>query len=286
MKTAIFLTQLILVPVLVSSAQALPIPFELFREAEPRVLRTHIQSEESNPAVREWIRYFSVEDRARFARFMQRGALYKTLIQDILIENGVPPEMYYLAMIESGFARGARSRARAVGIWQFMRPTARMYGLRVDNDVDERLDIIRSTRAAARLLKDLKREFGTWYLAMAAYNCGSGRLRRAMNRNGSRDFWQLARRDAIPDETANYVPKFHAAMIIARSPERFGFIRHQYYDFPLVRRVRSAGSQHLSVIARQHKVSLQSLASLNPHLLRGRTPRSSYEVWIPRARRG
>jgi membrane-bound lytic murein transglycosylase D len=267
------------------NATALPIPFELFSEAEPREFRIQIPVE-TNREIQRWIHFYTRKDRERFARFMKRGALYKTLIQDILIEHRVPGEMYYLAMIESGFARRARSSAKAVGVWQFMPATARLYGLRVDREVDERLDLIRSTRAAARYLKDLKQEFGSWYLAMAAYNCGLGRMRRAVNRHQTRNFWRLARRDAIPDETANYIPKFQAAMIIARSPERYGFARNNLYDFPEVRRVRIAGRTQLREIARRHRVSITSIVSLNPHLLRGRTPRTSYEVWIPREPRG
>ncbi len=265
-------------------ASALPIPFELFSEAEPRELRIQIPTE-TNPEVQRWIRFYTRQDRERFARFMKRGALYKTLIQDILIEHGVPSEMYYLAMIESGFARKAKSSAKATGVWQFMPATARLYGLRVDREIDERIDIIRSTRAAARYLKDLKKEFGSWYLAMGAYNCGLGRMRRAVNRHQTRDFWRLARRDAIPDETANYIPKFQAAMIIARSPERYGFARNSLYDFPEVRRVRVAARTHVSEIARRHRISITTVVSLNPHLLRGRTPSKTYEVWIPIAPR-
>lgn len=261
-------------------ARALPIPLDLFSEAEPRVFKQEIRPE-WNPEVQRWIHFFTHRDRKRFERFMKRGALYKTLIQDILVDNGVPSEMFYLAMIESGFSRGARSSARAVGVWQFMPSTARLYGLRVDHEVDERLDIIRSTRAAARYLKDLKEEFGSWYLAMAAYNCGVGRMRKAVHRNRTHDFWRLARRDALPDETANYIPKFQAAMTIARTPEKYGFPRINFYEFPDVRRVRVPGRTHLAEVARQHRLSFTTIVALNPHLLRGRTPRSSYEVWVP-----
>jgi membrane-bound lytic murein transglycosylase D len=263
-----------------SRSLALPIPLELFSEAEPRQVKVQIPPE-SNPAVQKWIHYYTHRDRARFARFMKRGSLYKTLIQDILVQNGVPSEMYYLAMIESGFSRGARSTARAVGVWQFMPATARLYGLRVDREVDERLDLIRSTRAASHYLKDLKEEFGSWYLAMAAYNCGVGCMRKAVHRTRTRDFWRLARRDALPDETANYIPKFQAAMIIARAPERYGFQRFNNYDFPDLQKVKFPGKTHLAEIARKRRVSFTTLVALNPHLLHARTPRAGYEVWIP-----
>lgn len=264
-----------------TQSMAMPIPLELFKEAQPRPFVAKIPFE-TNTEVQRWIRFYTGRDRKRFARFMARGALYKTLIQDILIENNVPSEMYYLAMIESGFSRGARSTARAVGIWQFIPATARSYGLRVDKEVDERLDIIRSTRAAAKMLKDLNREFGSWYLAMAAYNCGMGRVQNAVRRSRTRDFWRLADRDALPDETANYIPKFQAAMIVARNPEKYGFTRPTIYDFPRVQRVLTPGRVHLAEIARKNKLSIQTVVSLNPHLLRGRTPRSSYGVWLPK----
>ena len=283
-RTGLLLTLIIS---LASPTQAaLPIPIELFREAEPRRVRSQIPYE-NGALVQRWIRYFSLEDRARFDRFMRRGSLYKTLIHDILVENGVPSEMYYLAMIESGFARKARSHARAVGVWQFGAATARLYGLRVDRDVDERMDIIRSTRAAARHLRELRAEFGSWNLAMAAYNCGVGCVRKAVRRGGTNEFWMLARRRLLPAETINYIPKFQAALQIGRAPEKYGFDRKTIYEFPLVRKVRVQHRQHLSEIARQQNVSLDTIESLNPHLIRGYTPagRTGYEVWVPRLRR-
>lgn len=268
------------------SALALPIPLELFRETEPKSHRRQIPLE-TNALVNRWIQFFSVEDRARFDRFMRRGALYKTLIDDILVESGVPPEMYYLAMIESGFSRKARSQASAVGVWQFGAATARLYGLRVDREVDERLDIIRSTRAAARHLRELRAEFGSWNLAMAAYNCGTGCVRKAVRRGGTREFWHLARRRLLPIETINYIPKFQAALQIGMKPERYGFDDKTYYDFPVVQRVRVPSRQHVAAIARRHNVPVDTVVALNPHLLRGFTPSSpsGYEIWLPRPRR-
>lgn len=262
------------------SARALPIPIELFRETEPRQVRRQIRYE-NGAIVKKWIRFFSVDDRERFDRFMQRGALYKDLIQDILIEQGVPAEMYYLAMVESGFARKAKSHAQAVGIWQFGAPTARLYGLRVDKYVDERLDVIRASRAAARHLRDLRAEFGSWNLAMAAYNCGVGCVRRAVRRGGSRDFWTLARARLLPSETVNYIPKFQAALQIGRNPKKYGFDRKTPYKFPVVRKVRVPRSTSLREIARRHKVSSEALIALNLHLLKARTPNGSYEIWLP-----
>jgi membrane-bound lytic murein transglycosylase D len=268
----------------VSRAQAIPIPMELFREVRPRVLPPPEIPREMNGSVRNWVHFFSVSDHPRFDRFMSRGALYRTMVQEVLVENGVPAELYYLAMIESGFARGARSSAKAVGVWQFIAPTARRYGLRVDKEIDERLDIIRGTRAAARYLKSLKHEFGSWHLAMAAYNCGENCVRRAVRRGHTRDFWQLARMRLLPAETINYIPKFHAAMLIARAPEVYGFGHKIYYEFPEIRSLRVIGAMPLSEIARRKHVSFETLVALNPHLVRRQTPRAGrgYEVWLPR----
>lgn len=239
---------------------------------------------ESNAAIRSWIKYFTKTDRARFARFMERGARYRKLVQEILKDNGVPAELYYLGMIESGYASRARSHARAVGIWQFMPATARQYGLRVDHEVDERLDVLRATTAAAKYLKNLKREFGSWYLAIAAYNCGEGRVRQAVRRAHSRNFWTLARRGALPRETAQYIPKFQAAMHIARDPDRFGFVEQPHFNFPEIRPMRFPASTHLSEISRRSRVPLAALRAMNPQLLHSRTPRhnGSYSVWVPK----
>lgn len=237
---------------------------------------------ESNAAVRKWMHYFTHQNRDRFDRFMERGARYRVVVQDILEENGVPAEMYYLAMIESGYASQARSIASAVGVWQFIAPTARRYGLRVDKEVDERLDVLRSTKAAARYLKDLKREFGSWYLAMAAYNCGEGRVRRVIRRHRTNDFWTLQKRRALPRETAEYVPKFQAAMIIARNPAKYGFDRKTHYEYPEFKRVKIRGQLALHEVAKRQKTSVSSLKALNPHLLRNQIPRSrkGYDVWV------
>ncbi len=265
-------------------AHAVPIPFELFQESEPRVWQQKIRTE-SRPEVTMWIHYFTTRkrDRERFDRFMWRGALYKNLIQDILVEKGVPSELYYLAMIESGFTRSAKSSARALGVWQFGAATGRTSGLRIDREVDERLDIVRATRAAAVHLKSLHQQFGNWYLAMAAYNCGIGCVKRAVRRSGSHDFWKLAHGGYLPTETANYVPKFEAAMKITQNPASYGFEEKTYYEFPDLKPVRVTGGKKLQEVAATHGIPLRTLIALNPHLLHAQTPRESrsYKVWLP-----
>ena len=178
---------------------------------------------EINQEVERWIDFFTVKDRERFQRFLERGEKYKPQIMAALREQGVPPEIYYQAMIESGFATSATSRAKAVGIWQFMRETGRRYGLRVDSYVDERRDPLRSTVAAALYMKDLYNVFHSWYLAVAAYNAGEGRIMNTIMRSKTRDFWEMARRKVLPNETMNYIPKFIAATMIGTDPQKYGF---------------------------------------------------------------
>ena len=252
-----------------------------FPKAKPRNHRKVIPIE-NNKHVNRWIHYFSNRNRDRFERFMDRGRYVKTKIQEILVANGVPPEMYYLAMIESGFASHARSHASAVGVWQFIAPTARRFGLRVDSYVDERLDMIKATHAASRYLKALHREFGDWYLAMAAYNAGENRIRRAVARSGSRNYWTLVRRGFLPRETAEYVAKFQAAMTISRFPWNYEFQALTLYDYPKIQKIKVRGRYvQLDRLADRHGISPKTLRALNPHLVRGVIPPGINSVYAP-----
>ena len=176
-----------------------------------------------NDAVKKWIVYFTKTNPDWFQRALTRSEEFETNMKNILISNDVPEELFYLAMIESGFVRKSRSRAGAQGIWQFMKGTGKLYGLRVDRQVDERLDPYKATAAAASYLKDLYNIYGSWYLAMASYNAGEGRIRSAILRHRERDFWELADKNALPEETMNYVPKYIAAVIVAENYKKFGF---------------------------------------------------------------
>ena len=266
---------------------ATPIPFYLLTTAKARKRLVASIPLESNSEVRNWIAIYTGLERDRFERFMTRGGVYRGLIHDILVREGVPPELFYLAMIESGFSSQARSRAAAVGIWQFMRGTAREYGLRSDSEVDERLDVIRSTRAAARHLHELKSRLGSWHLAMAAYNAGEGRIRNSIRRGRTRDYWKLARGGYLPDETAQYVAKFQAARQIARNPGFYGMRIAPAYEFPRVRQARFSPGVSLFEISRRSGVPLDAIQAMNPHLLQQATPRGGrlkYAVWIPNYR--
>jgi membrane-bound lytic murein transglycosylase D len=181
---------------------------------------------EMNPSIQYWIDQFTGPLRYKFVQFLERGAFHKSNIEKILVTKGLPAELYYLAMIESGFITTATSRTKARGIWQFMKHTATLYGLKINRRMDQRLDPTHSTYAACRYLSKLHREFGSWYLAMAAYNAGEGRVRRAIREGGSRDFWTLVEKGALPQETSQYVPEFQAAMQIAMNPDYYGFEVH------------------------------------------------------------
>ncbi len=178
---------------------------------------------EVNARVASIIEMFQNQKAEWFQEALDRGAPFMPLFRSILEEEGVPTDLVYLAMVESAFKTRAVSRAGARGMWQFISGTGRLYGLHHDYWVDERFDPEKATRAAARHLLDLYNEFGDWYLAMAAYNCGPNRIERAIKRSGIRDFWTLAQKRYLPRETRSYVPLILAATVIAKNPETYGF---------------------------------------------------------------
>ncbi|MCC7442471.1 MAG: LysM peptidoglycan-binding domain-containing protein [Bdellovibrionales bacterium] len=242
---------------------------------------------EMNEHVERWIHFFTVRDRERFQRFLSRGSAYREVVQEMLRQNNVPPELYYLAMIESGYATHARSHASAVGVWQFIRATGRRYGLVANGYVDERRDPIRATEAAAKYLTDLYNVFQDWYLAFAAYNSGERRVLNAIMKAGTRDYWTLVEKRALPRETTNYVPKFLAAMIIGENPDRFGFEhRVEGEPYPDLAAVEVPSPIRLSDLSQASGVPLEELKRVNPHLLQGITSpqASTYEIWVPEGR--
>jgi membrane-bound lytic murein transglycosylase D len=179
---------------------------------------------QANDEVVRWMNYFLGRGRGYYEKWIGRSGRYQPLISKRLAEEQVPQDLFYLAMVESGFSTHAYSKASAVGLWQFIQSTGAMYGLRVDWWVDERRDPVKATDAAARHLKDLHDDLGDWALAMSAYNAGPGRVKSAIRRGKSRDFWELSRKRLLPTETRNYVPKIYAAAIIGHDLERYGFV--------------------------------------------------------------
>jgi membrane-bound lytic murein transglycosylase D len=233
--------------------------------------------------VNRWIEFFAKKDRGRFQRYLDRAMPYRSLVREIFDAHGVPGEMFYLGIVESGYLTHARSSASAVGVWQFIKETGQRYGLKVNPYVDERKDIIRSTDAAAKYLKDLHNVFNSWELALAAYNSGEGRVLRAVMRGNTRDYWELIDKGMLPDETANYVPKFLAIASIGERSKHFGYVNNHP---PVVRPriLEVPGGVRLSDLAEKANVPVESLQYLNPHLIRGITPPSvdRYAVWVPK----
>jgi membrane-bound lytic murein transglycosylase D len=195
--------------------------------------------------------------------------------------HGLPEELAFTAMIESGFNPIATSHAGARGLWQFMATTARRYGLRVDHWVDERLDPEKSTLAAAAYLRDLYNLFGSWFLAQAAYNAGEGTIARAIRATGSSDFWALARTSFLHSETKEFVPRILAATHIGREPIRYGFEPPQI-SAPIEERVAVPGSTDLRSVSASSGIAIDTLRSMNPVLVRGMTPPGgAYELNVP-----
>jgi len=203
------------------------------------------------------------------------------MIQRVLKDEGVPPELIYLAQAESGFHPLAVSRAGARGMWQFMASRATAYGLERNWWVDERQDPEKATRAAARHLKDLYREFNDWYLAMAAYNSGPVTVQNAVARTGYADFWELYSRGVLPNETRNYVPIILAVTIMAKNPAQYG-LENVQLESPLeADTVRINYPVDLRLAAECTEVPVETIQDLNPSLLRMITPNGDFELKLP-----
>ncbi|MGA8342242.1 MAG: LysM peptidoglycan-binding domain-containing protein [Candidatus Sulfotelmatobacter sp.] len=229
-----------------------------------------------------YITYFSSRGRGTFERAFSRSGRYHDMIVATLKEEGVPQDLIYLAQAESGFHPHAVSRVGARGIWQFMASRARGYGLSHNMWVDDRQDPEKSTRAAARHLKDLYNQFGDWYLAMAAYNSGPGTVQAAVKRTGYADFWELYRRNVLPKETRNYVPIILAVTIMTKNPSQYGLddvVMEHPTDYDTV---TVNYPVDLRLVAECVSSSSAELQDLNPSLLRLTTPRvGKFELHLP-----
>jgi membrane-bound lytic murein transglycosylase D len=228
-----------------------------------------------------WIDYFTGRGRKTYERWLERKAEYGWVIEDILVAEDLPVDLIYMAMIESGLSTAARSRASAVGPWQFVAGTARIRGLRVDSWVDERRDLEKSTLAACRHLKLLYGMFQNWPLAFAAYNAGEYRIQRAIGLQGDPDYWHLR----LPRETREYVPKFIAAARIGRGPEAYGFTQVEV-DTLRFDHITVDDTFSLDQVAKAGEFPVRDLTRLNPHLLAGCTPpnTSEYTLRVPDGR--
>ncbi len=237
-----------------------------------------------NDKVRYFIDYFSGPIQKHVRVWLERSTQYLPMMQEVFAEQGLPRDLVYLAMIESGFNSKALSRAKASGQWQFMERTGKAYGLNNDWWRDERRDPEKATRAAARHLADLYRMFdGDWYLALAAYNAGAGKITRAIERYGTRDFWQLTHGSYLKKETKDYVPKMLAGLMIAKHPERYGFTDLAFQE-PLTYEVADLDSPtDLEIVAELAGSDYESIKKLNPELKRWSTPPGAepYQVRLP-----
>jgi membrane-bound lytic murein transglycosylase D len=235
-----------------------------------------------NDSVESHLEYFKTRGRDRFQVWLDRAARYSPVMKSIFREKNLPEDLVYLSLIESGFNPYAVSWAKAVGAWQFMPATGKLYGLKINWWIDERKDLIKSTMAAAEHLKDLHNQFGSWPLAMASYNAGAGKVQRAVLRTRSDDFWDLKASRYIRPETKNYVPKYMAATIIAKNPEAYGFTVNAVDPFQYDEVVIEE-STDLRLIARCAGSTYQEVKELNPEIKRWVTPPQidTYTLRIP-----
>jgi membrane-bound lytic murein transglycosylase D len=274
-------------PAIVPVADSLT-PVAAAEDAEP-TWDIDVRSYETHDRVQKYVSLFSGSARGTFQRWMQQGVRYMPMIRDRLRLHGIPEDMSYLALIESGYSPHAYSRAAAVGMWQFMTRTGRGMGLRIDWWVDERRDPMESTDAAVRFLGHLREQFGSLYLAAAAYNGGPGRVARGLTRiddelqgqNGDDAFFALADTRLLRAETKDYVPKLIAAALLAKNAKRFGFEVDSVAPFAYDS-ARVPASTPLTAVARAARTHVSVIRDLNPHVLRGMTPpKDSFTIRIP-----
>lgn len=237
-----------------------------------------------NHKVQFWVKHFQTAGRRDFERWLARSTRFTPYILEELDKAGLPKDILYTAMIESGFSVGAESPAAAVGIWQFIKPTAERYGLTVNWWLDERKNYVKSTKAAIRYKKDLFGLFGSWYLVAASYNCGEQRVRNMIKKYATNNFWELVKMGSLPKETMDYVPKIIAATLIAKAPALYGF-RNINYDVPYEFDMASVpGGTDLHNLAHYLGVTPSYLKELNPDLVHGFIPPSvpQHKIKIPK----
>jgi membrane-bound lytic murein transglycosylase D len=236
-----------------------------------------------NERVEHFVQYFQTTARKIFVNWLARSERYIPFMKNLLRESGLPEDLVYMALIESGFNPYAYSRSKASGPWQFIYFTGKRYGLSVNWWVDERRDPEKSTIAAAKYLKDLYDLFECWYLAAAGYNAGEGKIMNAMKRYRTEDFWELTKYRYLKRETKDYVPQMIAAALIAKDPEKYGFVDIEYQEPFRYEKVNVPAVTDLRLIAKACEVSVEEIKDLNPELLRWCTPPNcqEYEIRIP-----
>lgn len=246
---------------------------------------------EINAHVEKWITYFQGRGRQHMERYLLRSTRYEALMKKVLRDNKLPEDLFYIALIESGFSPQAFSHASAVGYWQFIRGTGKRYKLKINQLIDERRDPVLSTQAASEYFKDLYSMFNSWYLSMAAYNVGEGRVLKVTRKYKTNDFWELIRnRRALPRETDDYVPKYIAAKLIAKNPDKYGFDGIDYMAPIEFDHVTVNQPVNLRLMAEKMNYNYEDFKALNPkfkgeiapldseNTLGLRIPAGSYEV--------
>ncbi|MBF0558830.1 MAG: transglycosylase SLT domain-containing protein [Nitrospirae bacterium] len=244
---------------------------------------SYASNETALKAIGKNVVLFKDKIKERFSVYLERSAKYIEIMKEVLREKKLPEELVFLPIVESGFNPNAYSRARAVGPWQFISGTAKRYGLVIDWWRDERKDPVKSTVAAAEYLKDLYKMFGSWNLALAAYNAGEGKISKALKRSYVDDYWSLLNTKQIRNETKEYVPRYIAAAMIANTPEEYGFSNLDYHD-PLEYDELSISSPlDIEVIAKCAECTANEISELNPELRRWSTPPNvrEYTIRIP-----
>lgn len=238
-----------------------------------------------NPQVVSFLQAYQNIRHERIQKALNRGAAYADAFREIFRRYELPEDLIYLPLIESGYRMQAVSRAKAKGMWQFMAGTARLFGLRVDSMVDERLDPFKSAEAAARFLKNLYEKYGDWYLVLASYNAGPGKVQRAINTLQTRDFFEITQTKYIRKETKGYVPAFLAGLLISKSPQEYGFsIEPESSIFTATQTVEVPSPVSLAKVALALGVPLDDLKEMNPELIRDFTPadKKFYPIRIPK----
>ena len=234
-------------------------------------------------SVEAWVKRFSGEKHKSFQTQLLRAVDYSLPAQEVFAQRGLPKDLVYVALIESGFSPRARSHANAVGMWQFISSTGKRFGLEQNRWVDERCHPMKAARAAADYLSFLYDTFGSWSLALAAYNAGERAVQGALDQSGYKTFWDLAANGYLPEETRDYVPKVFAAVKIIRNPRHYGFWYNPGHYTPRHETVSIPGSVKLSWVGKQIGVPAESLQDCNPELCKPVTPPgcSSYDLCVP-----